>query len=214
MVANKQLIFGMEDKVAQLGITQPNNDVNTRNQKIKTQKAKTKSSNLGVRLSMKNVTKSPVPNILPGIQPNQSVQIKGVVNMAQVVIPDTKTQPLPGLINPAITHPAATNRKNHHPASKKSLFKPEITHPASLAQAAAPAAAPAANQAAAAATNQAGPQLIMPVAEKMKLGNFKERLEKRNMKSPNKTIKGNKNNKRESTKKQSTKKQSTKMIFN
>lgn len=220
MAANKLVIFGDEDKV-------PASQPVVAEQPVKQQKTKSlaKSSNLGVQLSMKKVTKSPVPDVLPGLQPNQPVQVKGALNTAPAVIPEVKPQPQPD-INPAITHPAAAattvmptgfQTVESTKKTKKSVFKPEITHPASLAQ---PQQQQQQQQLQIQDNNQEN-QMI-PVAEKLKLGNFKERLNKQNKKSkktnkkPSKKTKKTMKNKPSATKKKTQKepqKVSTKIIF-
>jgi hypothetical protein len=206
MATNKQIIFGTENKTAlapappvaveQQQQLQPQQVIVQQKQK---QKSVAKSSNLGVKLTMKKITKSPVPDILPGLQPNQPVQVKGALNIAQPVIPDVKA-PQPAEFNPAVKHPAtagiiATNTTNMQ--TKKSAFKPETTHPASLPQ----------------------QQQIIPIAEKLKLGNFRERLVKKNQKSKKtnkktrKTHKGKYGKHSKTSKKEPSKKQSTRMIF-
>ena len=158
-------------------------------------KSISKDSNLGVRLTMKKIIKSPVPDVLPGLQPNQPVHVLGALNMAPTV---TQTAQQPPGINPAIKHPAAeTNQKLI--ITKKAPFKPEIMHPASLPK--------------------ASRSSIMPVAEKVKQGNFKERLAKKNKKSKKTNKKTNKkqntrkSKKDKSIKQEPSKKQSAKMIF-
>jgi WNK lysine deficient protein kinase len=104
----------------------------------KTNKPPAKNSNLGVALSMKKITKSPIPDVMPALLPNQPVQVLGQPNMAPVVNPNNTIQqqqqppqqPIP--INPAIKHPAAGNKPIEFAQNEK--FKPETTHPAVLAQ--------------------------------------------------------------------------------
>ena len=97
----------------------------------KTNKPPTKNSNLGVALSMKKITKSPIPDVMPALLPNQPVQVLGLPNMAPLVNPNnTIQQHMP--INPAIKHPAAGNQPLEF--TQNSPFKPETTHPAVLAQ--------------------------------------------------------------------------------
>jgi len=161
MEVNKQIIFDMENKAAQPQQQNP--------------KPISKDSNLGVRLSMKKITKSPVPeSVLPVLNPNQPVQIKGAIFDAQPVIQDVKSKPVDDF-NPAIKHPASAPRLsiNDIPAvnlAKQTKFKPEITHPASL---------------------PGQPRPVIPAAGKPKLGNYKARLAEK--------IKHNKTTKRNTT---------------
>jgi hypothetical protein len=105
-------------------------DIQPDNQK-QMRKQLAKNSNLGVALSMKKITKSPIPNVMPALLPNQPVQVLEQHNMAPLVNPNnTIQQPIP--INPAIKHPAAGNKPIEFPQNEE--FKPETTHPAVLAQ--------------------------------------------------------------------------------
>jgi len=163
MAANKQFIFDNIDTTD----TTTNNPVNMErphkaNRKKQALSLVPKHSNFGVPLSMGKITKSPIPaSVLPGLQPNQPVQIKGALNMAQPVIPDATDKQPDDNINPAIRHPAAPPRLTINDIQttvpvKQTKFKPETTHPASLP------------------TNQSHTVLVQGV--KPKLGNYKNRI--------------------------------------
>lgn len=92
-----------------------------------------KNSNLGVALTMKKITKSPIPDVMPALLPNQPVQVLGQTNIPPVANPNnTIQQPQQQIINPAVKHPAAGNKPIEFGQNEK--FKPETTHPAVLEQ--------------------------------------------------------------------------------
>jgi hypothetical protein len=158
MAANKQVIFDLEDKAVPLPIAdkQPgdipvpatNHDPVTNktkkgpmnnSKKTQTQKAKTaqethraKNSDLGVRVSLKQITASPIPHVLPSTQPNQPVITQG-----QPVLPITDAANHLAMFNPATKHPVVVNDgKQQGIKNKSTAYKPEITHPATLPAAA------------------------------------------------------------------------------
>lgn len=138
MAANKQIIFDLENKPVPQppDVQQPDgkpatNKPNPEQQKETKDKKRSKTSDLGVRVSMKQVTASPVPHVLPSTQPNQPVITQG-----QQVLPITDRTTQAPIFNPAIKHPATavTTNTKQAPIKNKSAaaYKPEITHPAIL----------------------------------------------------------------------------------
>jgi len=133
MAANKQIIFDIGNKAPeppvlaqqqqqqqQQPVILPNTQPLASGRKIRP-----KSSNLGVRVSMKQITKSPVPVVLPSTQPNQPVVALGQLIQAPVVIGNPQES-----FNPATKHPAVMN--NNPPIINTTTYIPEQTHPAIL----------------------------------------------------------------------------------
>ena len=124
MAANKQIIFGIGNNKVQEQ-TKPHLGqqpvvIETESQLLK----RPKSSNLGVRVSIKQITKSPVPVVLPSTQPNQPVVALGQQIQAPTAL-DNPSQ----TFNPATKHPVVINNQ---PITNNTTYIPEHTHPAIL----------------------------------------------------------------------------------
>jgi hypothetical protein len=128
MAANKQIIFDIgNNKVADLTKPQLGQQPIKPSPKSPLLK-RSKTSNLGVRVSIKQITKSPVPVILPSTQPNQPVIALGK-QIPPVGVLGLGNPPQAPNFNPAIKHPVVINNP---PITNNTTYIPEQTHPAIL----------------------------------------------------------------------------------
>lgn len=126
MAANKQIIFGIENnKVADQEKPQLEQQPVKSESKPQLQKM-SKTSDLGVRVSIKQITKSPIPVVLPSTQPNQPVVALGQQIPPAGVLGNPPQAPN---FNPATQHPVVINNQ---PITNNTTFIPEQTHPAIL----------------------------------------------------------------------------------
>ena len=126
MATNKQIIFDIgNNKVAD----QPKSHLGQQPVKPgpKSQLLeRPKSSNLGVRVSIKQITKSPIPVVLPSTQPNQPVVALGQQIQPAGVLSNPSQAPT---FNPATKHPVVINNP---PITNITTYIPEQIHPAIL----------------------------------------------------------------------------------